>query len=70
LAVNGKIHTTFSEMIAMDIFYSRNVSPRLDLAIILKTIPALVAQTLDPALFHARHRVPQPLHQTHRSIKR
>ena len=65
--VNGKNHTTFSEMIAMDIFYSRNVSPRLDLAIILKTIPALVAQTLESRAVSRAASRPQPLHQTHRS---
>jgi lipopolysaccharide/colanic/teichoic acid biosynthesis glycosyltransferase len=43
--VNGKNKTTFSEMIAMDIFYTRNVTPWLDVGIILKTIPALIEQT-------------------------
>jgi exopolysaccharide production protein ExoY len=45
--VNGKNKTTFSEMIAMDIFYARNMSVWLDLKIILKTIPALIGQTLE-----------------------
>jgi lipopolysaccharide/colanic/teichoic acid biosynthesis glycosyltransferase len=45
--VSGKNKTTFSEMIAMDIFYARNMSPGLDLRIILKTIPALIEQTLE-----------------------
>jgi lipopolysaccharide/colanic/teichoic acid biosynthesis glycosyltransferase len=45
--VNGKNKTTFSEMIAMDIFYSEHMSVWLDLGIISKTIPALVAQTLE-----------------------
>jgi lipopolysaccharide/colanic/teichoic acid biosynthesis glycosyltransferase len=44
--VNGKNKTTFKEMIAMDIFYAHNVSFRLDLEIMLKTIPALIEQTL------------------------
>ena len=42
--VNGKNRTTFSRMIELDIFYARNVSLRLDLVILLKTIPALFAQ--------------------------
>ena len=42
--VNGKNKTTFSEMVEMDIFYCRNMSLRLDLVILLKTIPAIVAQ--------------------------
>ncbi len=45
--VNGKNHTTFDEMIQMDIYYARNVSIRLDLAIIARTIPVLLAQTLE-----------------------
>jgi lipopolysaccharide/colanic/teichoic acid biosynthesis glycosyltransferase len=45
--VNGKNQTTFSEMIAMDLFYSRNMSLSLDLTIIIKTIPALLVQTLE-----------------------
>ena len=43
--VNGKNKTTFSEMIAMDIFYSRNMNLWLDVKIIAKTIPALTEQT-------------------------
>ena len=45
--VNGKNKTTFNEMIAMDIFYVKNMSLPLDLAIICKTIPAIVRQTLE-----------------------
>ncbi len=35
--VNGKNKTTFSEMIAMDIFYGRHMSIRMDLVIMLRT---------------------------------
>ena len=42
--VNGKNKTTFSKMIELDIFYARNMSLRLDLEIMLKTLPALLAQ--------------------------
>jgi hypothetical protein len=42
--VSGKNHTTFSEMIQLDIKYSRNKTLWLDLKIIFKTIPALVIQ--------------------------
>lgn len=45
--VNGKNNTTFSEMIAMDIFYARNLSVWLDLKIMLKTVPTLIRQTLE-----------------------
>jgi lipopolysaccharide/colanic/teichoic acid biosynthesis glycosyltransferase len=43
--VNGKNKTTFSEMISMDLFYATNMSLRLDLSIMLKTVPALIVQT-------------------------
>jgi lipopolysaccharide/colanic/teichoic acid biosynthesis glycosyltransferase len=42
--VSGKNKTTFSEMIALDIQYAENRSLWLDLKIMCKTIPALVAQ--------------------------
>jgi lipopolysaccharide/colanic/teichoic acid biosynthesis glycosyltransferase len=42
--VNGKNKTTFSEMIAMDIFYASHMSIWMDLSIMLKTIPAIAAQ--------------------------
>jgi lipopolysaccharide/colanic/teichoic acid biosynthesis glycosyltransferase len=46
--VNGKNKTTFNEMIAMDIFYAHNMSLWVDLTIMLKTIPALMGQALEP----------------------
>ena len=49
--VNGKNKTTFSEMIDMDIYYTRNVSLALDLTVLLKTIPAITQQVLE-----AQHR--------------
>jgi len=42
--VNGKNDTTFSEMIAMDIHYARNMSPRMDLWIMLKTVPVIARE--------------------------
>jgi lipopolysaccharide/colanic/teichoic acid biosynthesis glycosyltransferase len=45
--VNGKNKTTFSEMIDMDIYYTKNQSLLLDLTIILKTLPALLTQVLE-----------------------
>ena len=42
--VNGKNQTTFSEMIAMDIHYARNMSPRMDLWIMLRTVPAIARE--------------------------
>ena len=43
--VSGKNHTTFDEMILLDIKYSRNLSLRSDLGIIWRTLPVLVGQT-------------------------
>jgi lipopolysaccharide/colanic/teichoic acid biosynthesis glycosyltransferase len=42
--VNGKNKTTFTEMVSMDIFYARHMSLWLDLAIMLRTLPAVVVQ--------------------------
>ncbi|HEU5395917.1 MAG TPA: sugar transferase [Verrucomicrobiae bacterium] len=47
--VSGKNRTTFTEMIRMDIDYARRKSLFLDLTIIFKTVPALVAQSRDLA---------------------
>src|SRR6201995_4644844 len=44
--VNGKNKTTFSEMINMDIFYTKNMSLWLDLAIMAKTFPAILSQVI------------------------
>ncbi len=45
--VNGKNRTTFNQMVAMDIFYSENSTLWLDLRIILRTVPAMVRQTVE-----------------------
>ncbi len=45
--VNGKNKTTFTEMINMDIFYTKNMSLWLDLAIMVKTFPAVMAQVIE-----------------------
>jgi lipopolysaccharide/colanic/teichoic acid biosynthesis glycosyltransferase len=42
--VNGKNKTTFSEMIAMDLFYLKNLSILLDLKILLKTCAVIAGQ--------------------------
>jgi exopolysaccharide production protein ExoY len=45
--VNGKNKTTFSEMIDLDIYYARNLSLSLDVAILVKTLPAILGQVLE-----------------------
>jgi lipopolysaccharide/colanic/teichoic acid biosynthesis glycosyltransferase len=45
--VSGKNRTTFTQMINLDIEYSKRASLGLDLKIMLKTVPALVTQCLD-----------------------
>ena len=55
--VNGKNKTTFSEMIAMDLFYLKNMSILLDLKIMFKTGAAIAGQ-----LFESR---PGGAHRSH-----
>jgi exopolysaccharide production protein ExoY len=45
--VNGKNKTTFSEMIAMDLFYLKNMSILLDLKIMLKTFAVIAEQLFE-----------------------
>ncbi len=45
--VSGKNRTTFDQMIRLDLRYARECGLTLDLKIILRTIPALVAQVLE-----------------------
>jgi hypothetical protein len=54
--VNGKNKTTFSDMIAMDLFYLKKVSLLLDLKIMLKTCAVIAAQLFEcrPAAQPAR----------------
>jgi lipopolysaccharide/colanic/teichoic acid biosynthesis glycosyltransferase len=55
--VNGKNKTTFTEMIEMDIYYARNLSLTLDLAIVLKTVPAILVQVLESRFLRLRQKV-------------
>ena len=60
--VNGKNKTTFSEMIAMDIYYASNRSPWLDLWILLKTVPSIMSHLLESrAANHVRSENCKPL---------
>jgi lipopolysaccharide/colanic/teichoic acid biosynthesis glycosyltransferase len=54
--VNGKNRTTFKQMNSMDIDYVRNMSPGLDLRIILRTPMALLRQMGDCMAHHRRGR--------------
>jgi lipopolysaccharide/colanic/teichoic acid biosynthesis glycosyltransferase len=59
--VNGKNKTTFSEMIEMDILYSKKMSVWLDLTIMRKTVPAIILQILESqsrARAQSRARIP------------
>ena len=51
--VNGKNKTTFNEMVAMDLFYLKNLSILLDLKIMLQTCAVLARQ-----LFESRAAMP------------
>jgi lipopolysaccharide/colanic/teichoic acid biosynthesis glycosyltransferase len=54
--VNGKNKTTFKEMIAMDLFYLKNMSILLDLKIMLKTGAAIAGQLVESRLAAQRDR--------------
>ena len=47
--VTGKNKTTFSEMVAMDIYYVKSMSLWLDLKIMFRTIPTIWGQVMDTA---------------------
>jgi lipopolysaccharide/colanic/teichoic acid biosynthesis glycosyltransferase len=49
--VNGKNKTSFTEMIEMDIYYTRNASLSLDVSILLKTPSAVIRQVLETRFF-------------------
>ena len=48
--VSGKNRTTFEQMIRFDIQYAHDLSPWLDLKIVLLTLPALLVQIYDTRL--------------------
>jgi len=55
--VNGKNRTTFRQMIEMDIYYSRNASLRLDMTILLRTVPAILGQLIESRISIDRRRM-------------
>ena len=44
--VNGKNRTTFQRMMELDVEYTRNCSPLMDIRIMINTIPAIVKQVV------------------------
>ena len=61
--VGGKNKTTFNEMIAMDLFYLKNMSILLDLKIMLKTCAVIAEQLLESrpaAQCNRQERDPRP----------
>jgi lipopolysaccharide/colanic/teichoic acid biosynthesis glycosyltransferase len=61
--VNGKNKTTFNQMIAMDLFYLKNMSILLDLKIMLRTCTALAEQLFESrpaAQCNRQDRKPRP----------
>jgi lipopolysaccharide/colanic/teichoic acid biosynthesis glycosyltransferase len=45
--VSGKNHTSFAQMMRLDISYARKRNVFLDLAIVIKTLPAIAVQAMD-----------------------
>ena len=52
--VNGKNKTCFSRMIEMDRFYAANMSLKMDLAIIARTLPAIAVQVIESRTVKSR----------------
>ena len=55
--VNGKNKTTFSQMVEMDIYYTRNASFWLDLMILVRTVPAIMVQMIESRICAARRQL-------------
>jgi exopolysaccharide production protein ExoY len=55
--VNGKNKTTFSQMVEMDIYYTRNASFWLDLMILVRTVPAILGQVIESRICAARRKL-------------
>ena len=45
--VSGKNHTTFDQMMRLDIRYAQEKTLRMDLSIVIRTVPALIVQALE-----------------------
>jgi lipopolysaccharide/colanic/teichoic acid biosynthesis glycosyltransferase len=55
--VNGKNKTTFSQMIEMDIHYTRYASFWLDVSILLRTVPAILGQVIESRISAHRRQI-------------
>jgi lipopolysaccharide/colanic/teichoic acid biosynthesis glycosyltransferase len=64
--VNGKNYTTFKEMIAMDLFYIRNMSIWLDLTIMFRTIPTLIKEVRNRPRTSRDQPLPNPVYYPRR----
>ncbi len=62
--VSGKNKTTFSEMIAFDIRYSREKTAWMDLKIMFKTLPALLSQVRETRSYRKQHLDEKPVSLT------
>ena len=60
--VNGKNKTTFNDMIAMDLFYLKNLSILLDLKIMVKTCAVIVGQLFESRVAAQADRQSKDLH--------
>ena len=63
--VNGKNGTTFDEMIALDIYYAKQMSFWLDVSILARTFPTVVREALA-----IRPSTPRPKKHVHHGVER
>jgi len=68
--VNGKNKTTFNEMIAMDLFYLKNLSFLLDLKIIFKTCAVMAGQVFESRPATQPGHQDEPLHSPAPTLQR
>jgi lipopolysaccharide/colanic/teichoic acid biosynthesis glycosyltransferase len=58
--VSGKNRLSFEQMIRLDIEYARHLSPLRDLAIILRTVPAIIGMVFEAGMRRLRDRFAPP----------
>jgi lipopolysaccharide/colanic/teichoic acid biosynthesis glycosyltransferase len=66
--VNGKNNTTFNQMVFMDLFYIDKMSIWFDLAIISKTFPLLISETIEALKRYRSRRISGSMESTQQAM--